>query len=93
MYDDSAEESRCFCNTGFKSENCGKSVGWSMTNYAMVLDIVGVVVILGTMCEWAEKMRRSVYLSCKLRKIRLDPEADVSLDTKFNELGSIAYTL
>ena len=83
MYDDSVEESRCFCNTGYKSENCGKSVGWSMTTYAMVLDIVGVVVILGTI----------VYLSCKLRKIRLDPEADVSLDTKFNELGSIAYTL
>lgn len=50
MYDDSVEESRCFCNTGYKSENCGQSVGWSMTNYAMVLDIVGVVVILGTMC-------------------------------------------
>ena len=44
MYDDSVEESR------YKSENCGKSVGWSMTTYAMVLDIVGVVVILGTMC-------------------------------------------
>ena len=93
MYDDSVEESRCFCNTGYKSENCGKSVGWSMTTYAMVLDIVGVVVILGTMCACVGKMRRSVYLSCKLRKIRLDPEADVSLDTKFNELGSIAYTL
>ena len=50
MYDDSVEASRCFCNSGFKSDNCGQSVGWSMTNYAMVLDIVGVVVILGTMC-------------------------------------------
>ena len=50
MYDDSVEESRCVCNTGYKSENCGKSVGWSMTTYVMVLDIVGVVVILGTMC-------------------------------------------
>lgn len=38
-------------------------------------------------------MMSSIYLGCKLRKIRLDPEANVSLDTKYNELGSIAYTL
>ena len=35
----------------------------------------------------------SAYFGLKLRKIRLDPEADVSLDTKFNELGSLAYTV
>ncbi|KNB44173.1 hypothetical protein JH06_1902 [Blastocystis sp. subtype 4] len=83
MNDESVEATRCFCNTGRKGEDCSKSVGLSMTNYVMIVDIVAVIVVVITI----------IYLGCKLRKIRLDPDADVSLDTKFNELGSIAYTL
>ncbi|KAM7457818.1 hypothetical protein BLSTO_01416 [Blastocystis sp. subtype 1] len=83
MYDESVKAARCFCNANNKGEKCDKSVGLSMTNIFMILDIVAVLAVVITIA----------YFGLKLRKIRLDPEADVSLDTKFNELGSLAYTV
>ena len=49
MTDESIEASRCFCNTGFKGEDCSKDVGLSMTDYVLIVDIAMVVVILLTM--------------------------------------------
>lgn len=49
MTDDSIEASRCFCNSGFKGEDCGQDVGLSMTDYVLIVDIAMVVVILFTM--------------------------------------------
>ena len=49
MQDESVEATRCFCNTGRKGEDCSKSVGLSMTNYVMIIDIVAVVVVVITM--------------------------------------------
>lgn len=93
MYDESISASRCFCNTNNKGVQCEKSTGLSMTNIFMILDIAAVLVVVFTMYLLLIVMMCSVYLGCKLRKIRLDPDANVSLDTKFNELGSLAYTV
>lgn len=93
MVDDSVKMPRCFCNSLNKGDDCSQGVGLSMTHIFMIVDIVVVVVVVGTMWELVRRFISSIYLGCKLRKIRLDPEANVSLDTKFNELGSIAYTL
>ncbi|CBK20157.2 uncharacterized protein [Blastocystis hominis] len=83
MMDNSIDAPRCFCNSNNKGADCSKGVGLSMTEIFMIVDVAAVVIVVFTI----------VYLGCKLKKIRLDPEANVSLDTKYNELGSIAYTL
>lgn len=49
MFDDSVEEARCFCNSNNKGAKCDKSVGLSMTNIFMILDIVAVLVVVFTM--------------------------------------------
>ena len=49
MYDESVKSARCFCNANNKGEKCDKSVGLSMTNIFMILDIVAVLAVVITM--------------------------------------------
>lgn len=49
MYDESIKASRCFCNSNSKGTKCEKSVGLSMTNIFMILDVAAVLVVIITM--------------------------------------------
>ena len=49
MYDESVKAARCFYNANNKGEKCDKSVGLSMTNIFMILDIVAVLAVVITM--------------------------------------------
>ena len=49
MYDESVEASRCFCNSNNKGNKCDKSIGLSMTNIFMILDVAAVLVVVFTM--------------------------------------------
>lgn len=83
-FDEEQNVARCYCGSRYSGANCEtfhyKSL-LSVNTLIIVLTVVITIVVIWTI----------LYVWNKLRKLNVNPDAFDSLESKFNELGQMAY--
>ncbi|KAK8807415.1 hypothetical protein WA158_004174 [Blastocystis sp. Blastoise] len=81
-FDSQVRTARCFCNSGYGGDDCAskKFIGLSASTIFYILNGVALLAVICTI----------VYIWNKLHKLKADPDADISLEATFNQLGQYA---
>ena len=79
LYDDVTQTARCMCNSGYTGDDCGSRafIGLSASDCFYIANSIALLAVICTIG----------YMWNKIRKLRVDPDADVSLEAQFNQLA------
>lgn len=83
-FDEEQMVARCYCGSNYSGTNCETFHYKSLLNVntlIIVLTVLVTIIVIWTI----------LYVWNKLRKISVNPDAFDSLESKFNELGQMAY--
>lgn len=83
-YDLHAKKARCYCGDNYKGTTCSEFEYKSLLSVNALVIFATVLLTLIVICT-------IFYVWNKLRKISVNPDAFENLESKFNELGQMAY--